>query len=116
MQKRGRKPSPLPTQSVTVRLPQTWIDYFERHRGKTKEIVERLATSFHFDQAEPNFRDLVFKVERLALDIERSVGAPWYADAKAYDVFLETMRLVLADLPKPKEEKSTVKADAATAA
>jgi hypothetical protein len=116
MQKRGRKPAPFPTEQVTVRLPKRWLDHFRRGRGVSKEIQERLAGSFHFDQTEPNFRKLVFQIERLAMDIERSVGAAWHADAKAYDIFLETLRLVLMDLPKPTEQKSTIKADPPTAA
>jgi hypothetical protein len=116
MQKRGRKPPPFPTEQVTVRLPKQWIEHFRHGRGVSKEIQERLAASFHFDQTEPNFRKLVFQIERLAMDIERSVGAPWYADDKAYEVFLETLRLVLRDLPKPTEQKSTIKADPTTAA
>jgi hypothetical protein len=116
MQKRGRKPPPFPTEQVTVRLPKQWIEHFRRGRGVSKEMQERLAGSFHFDQTEPNFRKLVFQIERLAMDIERSVGAPWYADSKAYEVFLETLRLVLRDLPKPAKQKSTIKADPSTAA
>jgi hypothetical protein len=115
-QKRGRKPPPFPTEQVTVRLPKQWIDQFRRERGVSNEIQKRLSVSFNFDQTEPNFRRLVFKIERLAMDIERSVGAPWYADRKAFEVFQETLRLVLRDLPKPTEQTSTIKADPATAA
>jgi hypothetical protein len=113
--KRGRKPSPFPTEQVTVRLPKLWIDQFRR-RGVSNEIHARLAASFHFDQAEPNFRKLAFQIERLAMDIERSMGAPWYADEKAFEVFQETLRLALRDLPKPTAQKSTIKADASAAA
>lgn len=116
MQKRGRKPPPEPTEQVTVRLPSSWLDYFRKRRGVSAEIRERLAGSVHFDSIEPNFRKLAFQIERLAMDIEHSVGAPWHADSKAYEVFVETLRLVLADLPKPTEQKSAIKADAPTAA
>jgi hypothetical protein len=116
MQKRGRKPSPMPTEQVTVRLPRQWLEHFRRGRGVSKEIQERLAGSFHFDQTEPHFRKLVFQIERLAMDVGHSVGAEWYADDKAFDVFMETLRLLLADLPKPAARTSTIKADSATAA
>jgi hypothetical protein len=116
MSKRGRKPPTFPTEQVTVRLPKRWIDQFRRGRGVSNEIQERLAGSFHFDQTEPNFRKLVFQIERLAKDIEHTFGAPWHADAKAFAVFQETMRLALSDLPKPTEQTSTIRADAVTAA
>lgn len=114
--RRGRKPPPVPTEQLSVRLPRQWVDHFRRGRGPTSEIYERLAASFHFDQAEPNFRKLAFQIERLAMEIERSIGAPWYADAKAFDAFQETLRLALADLPRPTEQTSNIKADAAAAA
>lgn len=116
MGKRGRPAAPLPTEQVTVRLPRFMLEQFRKGRGVSKEIQERLVGSLDFDHAEPNFRDFVFKIERLALDIERAMGAPWYADIKAHDVFLETLQLVLADLPKPTAQVSEIKADAGTAA
>jgi hypothetical protein len=116
MSKRGRKPPTFPTEQVTVRLPRRWIEQFRRSRGVSNEIQERLAGSFHFDQTEPNFRKLVFQIEQLAKDVERTFGAPWYADAKAFDAFQETLRLALGDLPRPAEQTSTIKADAAAAA
>jgi hypothetical protein len=116
MQKRGRKPPPLPSEQVCVRLPKPLVDHFRRGRGVSSEIQERLAASIHFDQVESNFRKLVFKIERLALDVEQSVGAPWHADQKAFDIFLKTLHMTLRDLPRPAEQKSTVKADAGAAA
>jgi hypothetical protein len=92
-------------------IPRAWIF------STSSEAKRRPSTaSVHFDQTEPNFRKLVFQIERLAMDIERSVGAPWYADQRAFAVFQEVLRLVLRDLPQPSEQKSTIKADAATAA
>jgi hypothetical protein len=114
--RRGRKPPQVPTEQISVRLPRQWIDDFRRGRGPTNEIYQRLAHSFHFDAIEPNLRKLAFQIEHLAMEIERNIGAPWYADGKAFDVFQETLRLVLNDLPRPTEQKSAIKADAPAAA
>jgi|SRR5579863_1470477 len=116
MQKRGRPPAPVPTEQVTVRLEAEMVRQFRKARGVSTEIQERLFRSVGDDKRDQEFRMFAGKLEKLASDVQRALGARWYEDKKAHAVFIEITRRMLADLPQPSAEISDSRADVQTAA
>jgi phosphate starvation-inducible protein PhoH len=113
--RRGRPGAKLPTEQIAVRLPKAMVDEFRKSpRGLSGEIQERLFSSLF--ASDPRFVTLSGQIEELAKDVRRAIGADWHSDKKAHQVFLETIKRLLADLPEPTAELSAVKADASTAA
>lgn len=55
-------------------------------------------------------------MEKIASDVHGALGARWYEDKKAHQVFIEIVRRMLADLPEPSDEISMSPADVQTAA
>ena len=102
MRKRGRPPAAIPTEQVTVRLPREWLERFRRHgQGVSAEIQERLYRSLLDEERDQQFRMFAGKMEKLASDVHHAVGARWYEDRKAHQIFIEAVRRLLADLPAP---------------
>jgi hypothetical protein len=113
--RRGRPRARLPTEQIAVRLPKAMVDEFRKSpRGLSGEIQERLFGSLFV--SDPHFVLLSGQIEELARDVRRAIGVDWHADKKAHQVFLETIKRLLANLPEPTAELSAVKADASTAA
>jgi hypothetical protein len=116
MQKRGRPPSLLETEQVAVRLPADWITRFRKAPGGVSaQIRNRVAESLALDALEPNFLKLSGQIDQLAKRVHRAFEHEWHADAKAFDAFVQAVKLLLADLPKPTKSQSEVKASAADA-
>jgi hypothetical protein len=113
MQKRGRPPARIQTEQVAVRLPREMVGRFRKsRRGVSGEIQDRLwRTIIEDGSTEPNFRELVGRIELLAKDVGRAFGAEWYADQKAHRTFVDVVRRLLADLPEPADQITTIKAD-----
>jgi hypothetical protein len=114
MQKRGRPKALIETQQVTVRLPKAMVA--ELQPSVTKEIRERLARSLFDDKRDPALWLLEGQIEQLAKEVKFAIGADFHADKIAYQVFLETLKLLFADLAAPKVRTSTIKADPKLAA
>ena len=89
MHKRGRPPAPHPTEQVTVRLPLAMLRQFRRSRGVSTEIQERLGYSLADDLRDQQFRMFAGKMEKLASDVHHALGARWYEDRKAHQVFID---------------------------
>jgi hypothetical protein len=107
MQKRGRPPAAVPTEQVSVRLPREWLEHFRRRgRGVSAEIYDRLFRSVLDEQRDQEFRTFAGKMEKLANDVHHAVGAHWYEDRKAHQIFIEAVRRLLADLPVPAKDIS----------
>ena len=117
MQKRGRPPSRLPTEQVTVRLPRAMLERFRRNgRGVSAEIQARLTGSIYDDERDPQLRKLEGQIEQLAKDVRRTFGAEWHQDEKAHRTFIETLRRLFDDVPLPAAQISKIAADPITAA
>jgi hypothetical protein len=89
---------------------------FRRGRGVSTEIQERLYRSLLDDGRDQHFRVFAGKMEKLAADVHHALGARWYEDRKAHQVFIEIVRRMLADLSAPSAEISESPADVKTAA
>jgi hypothetical protein len=117
MRKRGRPPSQFETEQVAVRLPSAWVTQFRKAAGGvSSQIRNRVAQSLALDALEPNFLRLSGQIDQLAKGVHRAFGNEWHADAKAFETFVQAIKLLLADLPKPTKSHSEVKASAADAA
>jgi len=116
MQKRGRPPSPFATVQVSVRLPKEIVDEFGKRGGVSAEIQERLWRSVFDEKRDQKFRMFAGKMEKLATDVHNTLGAHWYEDRKAHQVFVEAVRRLLADLPVPAAEISELPMDVEAAA
>lgn len=116
MQKsRGRPKSPVETEQVAVRLPKTWVEHFQPH--VSKQIRERLARSFADEARDPQMLKIAGQIEELAKAVRRATGGfDWHSDQTAHAIFLETLRLLFADLPAPKAKQMKGKMDPAAAA
>jgi hypothetical protein len=104
----GRPPAALETVQVGLRLPKVWVEQFQRGRGVSKEIQERLFQSFFDDATDPKLREFWGQLEQLAVDVRRAFGAEWHDDQKAHLAFIDAVRRLIADLPVPTEQVSTL--------
>jgi uncharacterized protein (DUF4415 family) len=115
---RGRPRNKYETEQVSVRLDRSIVEELRNNRrGLSKEIQERLARTIFEDKDEPHIRLLTGQIRQLAKDVSEALGAEWHADKKAHLTFVEAVKLVLADLPIPSAQVTSVKIDdpAATA-
>jgi hypothetical protein len=115
-QKVGRPKAPYETVQVGLRLPKGWVEEFQRGRGVSKEIQERLARSIFDDATDPKLRELWGQIEQLAVGVRRAFGTEWHADQRAHGAFVETLKRWLADLERPTAKTSTLDVDPAAAA
>jgi hypothetical protein len=111
----GRPAATVETVQVGLRLPKAWVEQFQKGGGVSKEIQERLFRSFFEDGLDPRVIQLRGQIEELARAVERTFRAPWHADRKAHQAFIDVLRRLLADMPEPSQQISTLKADALTA-
>ena len=114
MQKRGRPKALIETEQIAVRLPKAMVA--ELRPNVSKEVRERLARSLFDDKRDPALRLLAGQIEQLAKEVKFAIGVDFHADKIAHQVFLETLKLLFADLPAPRARASTIKADPKVAA
>jgi hypothetical protein len=113
-QKRGRPKAKIETEQVAVRLPKMMLKYLRPH--VSKEIRERLARSLFDDSRDQSLRKLEAKIERLATEVRQATGFEWRADSYSHQVFVEVLRLLIADLPVPEAREAKLNVEPAQAA
>jgi hypothetical protein len=118
MQKKRGRPRLAPgreTEQVTIRLPKMMLQFLRGDRSA--QIRERLAGSLADDDRDPNVRKLQAQIEQLAKEVQLACdGREWHADRYAHAIFVEAVRLLLADLPAPESGEARFKIDPSQAA
>ena len=118
MQKRGRPPSRLPSEQITVRLPRAMLERFRRGgNGVSAEIQRRLTESIEDEERrDPELLKLEGQIEELAKAVRRALGAEWHKDKKAHQTFIETLARLFDDLPVPSKTEVDPEVDPIAAA
>jgi hypothetical protein len=71
---------------------------------RSAQIRERLAQSLFDDTRDPNISKLQAQIEQLAKEVRLQTGQDWHADRYSHAIFIEVVRLLLADLTAPKAD------------
>jgi hypothetical protein len=111
---RPKKPAGQETEQVSVRLPTMMLKFLRPHVAK--EIRERLAGSLFDDTRDPNIAKLQAQIERLAKEVSLATGREWHKDSYSHAIFVEAVRLLLADLTAPSEAAAQFKIEPTQAA
>jgi hypothetical protein len=117
----GRPPALIESEQVQVRLPVLMVTELrkagaDRGWSLSKEIRERLGGSLLPPITDAESALVGRQVEQIAREVNEAFGAPWHQDRKAHAAFIETIKLLLADLPEPAGELSKVSASPTQAA
>lgn len=92
-----------------VRLPQSLHERLKMAggaRGMGEEIRDRLEASFEAEagaRSDPKTRELLEKIERLALNIP--LNEPWHADREVFEIFKAAINATLSSY-QPSNEPS----------
>jgi len=118
---RGRPRARIENEQIALRLPRFMAQKLReaghsREGGLSSEIRERLARSLFDDARDPQLWLLQGQIEQLAKEVKFNTGADFHADKIAHRIFLETLKLLFADLVEPNAQISTIKADPKVAA
>jgi hypothetical protein len=117
---RGRPSARIKSEQIALRLPDFMVQQLRQaghsREGLSSEIRERLARSLGDDARDPQLRSLQGQIEQLAKEVKFNFGADFHADKTAHQVFLETLKLLFADLVEPNAQISTIEVDPKVAA
>jgi hypothetical protein len=117
---RGRPRARIENEQIALRLPRFMVQKLREaghsREGLSSEIRERLYRSLFDDARDPQLWLLEGQIEQLAKEVKFNIGADFHADKIAHRVFLETLKLLFADLVEPSAQISTIKADPKAAA
>jgi hypothetical protein len=117
----GRPKALIESEQVQVRLPVIMVAELrkagtQQSRSLSEEIRDRLGGSLLPPRTDAQSALLGRQVEQIAKEVGEAYGAPWHQDRKAHAAFVETLKLLIADLQAPAAEISKVTAAPAQAA